>query len=54
MVSNKPSKPAKEFNMKTIKKGQDKKTEYIIAKKNKWYKILEKIIKRRKRLFKKF
>jgi len=45
MISNKPLKPAKEFNMKTIKKGQDKKTEYIVAKKSngiKYWKILKK------------
>tara|TARA_B100002051_G_C16168370_1_gene361547 strand:+ start:88 stop:399 length:312 start_codon:yes stop_codon:yes gene_type:complete len=38
-----PTEPAKNFNMNTIKKGQDKKTEYIVSKKSngiKYWKIL--------------
>ena len=33
MNKNAPIIPAKKFNMDTIKKGQDKKTEYIVSKK---------------------
>ena len=39
-----PIEPAKKFNMNTIKKGQDKKTEYIVKKKSngiKYWKILK-------------
>ena len=39
-----PSEPAKNFNMNTVKKGQDKKTEYIVRKKSngvKYWKILK-------------
>ena len=44
MNKNAPIKSAKEFNMNTIKKGQDKKTEYIVKKKSngiKYWKILK-------------
>ena len=39
-----PSEPAKNFNMNTVKKGQDKKTEYIVSKRSngvKYWKILK-------------
>jgi len=45
MTRQAPSESAKNFNLNTIKKGQDKKTEYIVAKKSngvKYWKILKK------------
>ena len=44
MSRKSPSEPAKNFNMNTIKKGQNKKTEYIVSKKSngiKYWKILK-------------
>tara|TARA_Y100000814_G_C11990925_1_gene285068 strand:+ start:102 stop:476 length:375 start_codon:yes stop_codon:yes gene_type:complete len=49
MASNQPLKSAKEFNMNTIKKGKDKKTEYIVKKKIngiKYWKILKPVEKK--------
>ena len=45
MTRKAPSESAKNFNLNTIKKGQDKKTEYIVSKKSngvKYWKILKK------------
>ena len=44
MTKKSPTTPAKNFNMNTVKKGQDKKTEYIVRKKSngvKYWKILK-------------
>ena len=44
MSRKSPTEPAKNFNMNTIKKGQDKQTEYIVKKKTngvKYWKILK-------------
>ena len=44
MTKKSPTEPAKNFNMNTVKKGQDKKTEYIVRKKSngvKYWKILK-------------
>ena len=44
MSKKSPTEPAKNFNMNTVKKGQDKKTEYIVSKKSngvKYWKILK-------------
>ena len=45
MTRRAPSESAKNFNLNTIKKGQDKKTEYIVSKRTngvKYWKILKK------------
>jgi len=45
MTRQAPSESAKNFNLNTIKKGQDKKTEYIVSKRTngvKYWKILKK------------
>ena len=45
MTRQAPSESAKNFNLNTVKKGQDKKTEYIVSKRSngvKYWKILKK------------
>ena len=49
-----PIKPAKEFNMNTIKKGQDKKTEYIVSKKINGVKYWKKLKLEEKKCLKDF
>ena len=54
MTRKSPQDPAKNFNMKTVKKGVDNK-EYIVAKKNngvKYWKILKPLEKKCNKLFK--
>ena len=44
MTRQAPSESAKNFNLNTVKKGQDKKTEYIVSKRTngvKYWKILK-------------
>ena len=48
MVRKAPTEPAKNFNLNTIKKGQDKKTEYIVSKKTKGIKYWKKLSKEEK------
>ncbi len=55
MTRKSPEEPAKNFNMKTVKKGVDNK-EYIVAKKTngvKYWKILKPLEKKCNKLFKK-
>ena len=55
MTRKSPEEPAKNFNMKTVKKGVDNK-EYIVAKKTngvKYWKVLKPLEKKCNKLFKK-
>jgi hypothetical protein len=55
MTRKSPEEPAKNFNMKTVKKGIDNK-EYIVAKKTngvKYWKVLKPLEKKCNKLFKK-
>ena len=54
MVRKAPTEPAKNFNLNTIKKGQDKKTEYIVSKKTKGIKYWKKLSKEEKKCKKDF
>ena len=54
MSKNAPIKQAKNFNLNTIKKGQDKKTEYIVSKKINGVKYWKKLSKEEKKLKKDF
>ena len=54
MVRKAPTEPAKNFNLNTIKKGQDKKTEYIVSKKINGVKYWKKLSKEEKKCKKDF
>lgn len=54
MSKNAPIKQAKNFNLNTIKKGQDKKTEYIVSKKINGVKYWKKLSKEEKKCKKDF
>ena len=54
MSKNAPIEPAKNFNMNTIKKGQDKKTEYIVSKKTNGVKYWKKLKSEEKKCLKDF
>ena len=54
MNKNAPIIPAKKFNMNTIKKGQDKKTEYIVSKKSNDIKYWKKLKQDEKKCLKEF
>ena len=54
MSKNVPIEPAKNFNMNTIKKGQDKKTEYIVSKKSNGVKYWKKLKSEEKKCLKDF
>ena len=54
MTRQAPIEAAKNFNLNTIKKGQDKKTEYIIAKKINGIKYWKKLSKEEKSCLKNF
>ena len=54
MTRQAPTESAKNFNLNTIKKGQDKKTEYIIAKKINGIKYWKKLSKEEKGCLKNF
>tara|TARA_B100001094_G_C17664345_1_gene545685 strand:+ start:114 stop:461 length:348 start_codon:yes stop_codon:yes gene_type:complete len=54
MSKNSPTEPAKKFNMNTIKKGQDKKTEYIVSKKSNGVKYWKKLKSEEKKCLKDF
>ena len=52
MSKNAPIELAKKFNMNTIKKGQDKKTEYIVSKKTNGIKYWKKLKSEEKKCLK--
>jgi hypothetical protein len=54
MNKNAPIKPAKNFNMNTIKRGQDNKTEYIVDKKSNGIKYWKKLKLEEKKCLKEF
>jgi len=54
MTRQAPTESAKNFNLNTIKKGQDKKTEYIVAKKTNGIKYWKKLSKEEKSCLKNF